>query len=409
MRLPHIIPHTSYFILFLYLWRMLHILKKELNAFFTSLTGYLVIIVFLLVNAWFLWIGNNPLNIIEGGFASLDGLFAIAPWLFLFLLPAITMRTIADEKKSGTIELLLTQPITVRQLVLGKYLAATIVAWLALLPTLVYYISVYQLGNPVGNIDAGGTWGSYIGLLLLAAGYAAIGVFASSLTDNQIVAFIVAAAGCFFVYLGFDGLAALPGLQAASRLLLSLGINEHYQSLSRGVIDCRDLLYFASLIVVFLEAARLRICRLTDVRIYRFTDFRTSVILLVSVVLLNFLAGFFLFRIDLTADKRYTLADASKRVMQQLDDNIQVYVFLDGDMSIPMKKLRGTIKETLDELKVHAGARLRYEFVDLAEETDPRELNQVYAPRATAHDRRRSKYRRQQGRAHLVSRSYHYV
>ncbi|MDR2802197.1 MAG: gliding motility-associated ABC transporter permease subunit GldF [Prevotellaceae bacterium] len=236
---------------------MFSIFKKELNTFFSSLTGYLAIVVFLAVNAWFLWIGTGSMNILDGGFATLSGLFELAPWLFLFLLPAITMRTVADEKKSGTIELLLSQPVTERQLILGKYFAATVVAWLALLPTLIYYISIYLLGNPAGNIDAGGAWGSYIGLLLLAAGYAAIGVFASSLTDNQIISFIVAAAGCFFFYLGFDGLAAL--FPSVDEQLLLFGINGHYLSLSRGVVDARDVLYFASLAALFVEAARLKL------------------------------------------------------------------------------------------------------------------------------------------------------
>ncbi|MDR3350994.1 MAG: gliding motility-associated ABC transporter permease subunit GldF [Prevotellaceae bacterium] len=236
------------------MWR---IFQKELNTFFSSLSGYLAIVIFLTVNAWFLWIGAGSMNILDSGFATLDGLFELAPWLFLFLLPAVTMRTVADEKKSGAIELLLSQPVTERQLILGKYFAATAVAWLALLPTLIYYISIYLLGNPAGNIDAGGAWGSYIGLLLLAAGYAAIGVFASSLTDNQIVSFIVAATGCFFFYLGFDGLAAL--LPSADEQLQLFGINGHYRSLSRGVVDMRDVLYFASLIIFFTEAARLKL------------------------------------------------------------------------------------------------------------------------------------------------------
>ena len=236
---------------------MFSIFKKELRTFFSSLTGYVVIVIFLLVNAWFLWIGRGPLNILDSGFASLSGMFEIAPWLLLFLLPAITMRTIADERKSGTIELLLTQPLTERQLIVGKYLAAVAVAWLALLPTLIYFFTIYHLGSPVGNIDMGGTFGSYIGLLLLAAGYAAIGVFASSLTDNQLVAFLVAAAGCFLFYMGFDGLSVL--IKPLDTFLLSLSIDEHYRSLSRGVIDWRDVLYFLSLIVLFLEAARLKL------------------------------------------------------------------------------------------------------------------------------------------------------
>jgi ABC-2 type transport system permease protein len=236
---------------------MIRIFKKELNTFFSSLPGYLALVIFLLVNAWFLWIGAGSMNIIDNGFASLSGLFELAPWLFLFLLPAVAMRTIADEKKSGTIEMLLAQPVTERQLILGKYFAATAVAWLALLPTLIYYISIYLLGHPPGNIDAGGTWGSYIGLLLLSAGYAAIGVFASSLTGHQIIAFMAAAAGCFFFYLGFDSFAAL--FPAAGEWLPQLGVNSHYRSLSRGVVDWRDVLYFVSLIALFLEAARLKL------------------------------------------------------------------------------------------------------------------------------------------------------
>ncbi|MDR0668302.1 MAG: gliding motility-associated ABC transporter permease subunit GldF [Prevotellaceae bacterium] len=236
---------------------MFTIFKKELHAFFSSITGYLVIVVFLLANAWFLWIGKSALNILDGGFASLAGLFEMAPWLFLFLLPAITMRTLADEQRSGALELLLAQPITERRLIMGKYLAAVSVAGLSLLPTLVYVASLYYLGHPAGNIDAGGIWGSYIGLLLLAAGYAAIGLFASSLTDSQVIAFLLAAAACFFFYIGFDGLAAL--LPAADRFLVALGVDEHYRSMSRGVIDLRDVLYFISLITIFLEAARLKL------------------------------------------------------------------------------------------------------------------------------------------------------
>jgi ABC-2 type transport system permease protein len=188
---------------------MFTLLKKEVNNFFSSITGYIVIIVFFVVNSLFIWVfpGNN--NILDGGYATLDSLFAIAPWIFLFLVPAITMRMFADEKRSGTIELLLTRPLSDFQIIFAKYLAALILVLFTLLPTLIYFYSVYQLGNPVGNIDTGGTWGSYIGLFFLAAIYVAIGILSSSFTDNQIVAFIIGILFCFIAYIGFDFISGL--------------------------------------------------------------------------------------------------------------------------------------------------------------------------------------------------------
>lgn len=229
---------------------------KEVMAFFSSVTGYLVAGVFLLMTALFLWIIPGNLNIPFGGYATLDSLFWIAPWLYLFLVPAVTMRLLADEKRSGTIELLLTNPITDWQLVFGKYLAGVTLVVISLLPTLVYFYSVHQLSQPIGNIDHGAIWGSYIGLVLLAAIYVAIGLFASSLTDNQIVAFVLAVVVCYFFYSGFQAMAAMPTLRFMSAFLIMMGIDEHYQSISRGVVDSRDLLYFAGVILFFLALTR---------------------------------------------------------------------------------------------------------------------------------------------------------
>ncbi|MDR1680675.1 MAG: gliding motility-associated ABC transporter substrate-binding protein GldG [Prevotellaceae bacterium] len=357
---------------------MFTIFKKELHTFFSSITGYLVIGVFLLVNAWFLWIGRSAMNILDGGFASLSGLFELAPWLFLFLLPAIAMRTLADEKKSGTIELLLAQPLTERRLILGKYFATVAVAWLSLLPTLVYFGSLYLLGQPAGNIDTGGTWGSYAGLLLLAAGYAAIGLLASSLTDNQIIAFLLAAAGCFFFYLGFDGLSAL--LPAADRFLMALGINERYRSMSRGVIDLRDVLYFVSLIALFLEAARLQLKsggRRCSSRRGALPAVRLTA-LAAGLLLINFAVANAVFRIDLTADRRYTLSEASQRVMQRIAKPLLIAVYLDGDMPVEMKRLRATIKETIDELRVYAPGKVHYKFINIAADVPPEALDNAF-------------------------------
>lgn len=236
---------------------MIALMRKEISSFLNSITGYLVILVFLLVNSLVLWLFPGVFNILEGSYASIENLFIISPWVFLFLIPAITMRMLADEKRGGTMELLLTRPISDLQIVYAKFSAGVLLVLLALLPTLVYYFSVHQLGNPVGNIDSGATAGSYIGLLFLGAGYVSIGLFASSLTENQIVAFLIAVVLCVSMYIGFDQLAELFPMGRAGLWLRQLGINEHYLSVSRGVVDSRDLLYFLSLIVVFNLATRL--------------------------------------------------------------------------------------------------------------------------------------------------------
>jgi len=231
---------------------MLTLLKKEINSFFSSITGYIVIIVFLAINSLFMWVFSGNNNIIEGGYATLDSLFSIAPWVFLFLVPAVTMRMFADEKKSGTIEILFTRPLSDFQIIIAKYLAGLILVLFSILPSLVYFYSVYQLGNPVGNIDLGGTWGSYIGLFFLAAIYVAIGILSSAFTENQIIAFISAIFMSFIMYIGFDYLSDLGSLKTIDNLVINLGINEHYKSMSRGVIDSRDMIYFISVIAFFL-------------------------------------------------------------------------------------------------------------------------------------------------------------
>ncbi len=235
---------------------MFALLRKEVVSFLSSLIAYIVIVVFLLVVSFFLWVIKFGHNIIANGFAGIDGLFVIAPMVFLFLIPAITMRMFAEEKKGGTIELLLTQPLSDIQIILAKFFAGIILVIFALIPTLVYYYSVYQLGMPPGNIDAGAMWGSYIGLLLLGAAFVAIGLFASSITDNQIVSFILAALLSAFFYIGFEFIWPLDVFSNVGLLIGSLGIFAHYESVSRGVIDSRDIIYFISLIAFFLMLTR---------------------------------------------------------------------------------------------------------------------------------------------------------
>jgi len=238
---------------------MISILKKEINSFLNSLTGYMVLVVFSVLNGLFLWVFPGEFNLLDAGYAGLDGLFFLAPWIFLFLIPALTMRFFADEFKTGTIELLATKPISNLQLVLGKYFAGVLLCLLALCPTIIYGISIYILGQPIGNMDMGATIGSYIGLVLLASSYVSIGVFASSLTENQIVAFLLSLFLCFFCYAGFEQLASLLSYTGLELAIEKLGINYHYNAISRGVIDSRDILYFASIVALFISASKLSI------------------------------------------------------------------------------------------------------------------------------------------------------
>jgi ABC-2 type transport system permease protein len=225
--------------------------RKEIQGFFGNITGYLVICVFLLLNSLFLWIFDSGMNILESGYAGIDGLFIISPWVFLFLIPAVTMRLFSEEFRLGTIAILMTRPLTDFQIIFGKLLAGMVLVVIALAPTLLYYFSVYELGETRGNIDVGGTFGSYIGLLFLAGSYVAMGLFASSLSDNPIIAFLIGMLICFVFFFGFEQLATLFPASGTQLFVLSLGINEHYISMSRGVIDSRDVVYFISLIVLF--------------------------------------------------------------------------------------------------------------------------------------------------------------
>ncbi len=236
---------------------MWQIFSKEIKGFFSSLTGYVVVIVFISLNSLFMWIFPGQLNVIETGYASLESLFSLAPWAFLFLVPAITMRMFAEEKKQGTLELLYTRPVSELEIILAKFFASWSLVLLALLPTLVFYWSVSRLGAPPGNLDAGGTWGSYIGLFFLGGIYAAVGIFSSSVTDNQIVAFIMAVLLSFLVYLGFDFIAGLAGSGKLNLFISRFGIDYHYSSISRGVLDSRDLFYFLGVIILFVFATRL--------------------------------------------------------------------------------------------------------------------------------------------------------
>jgi len=234
---------------------MYSILQKEIRSFLSSLIAYVVIIVFLIATGLFMWVLPDN-NVFDMNYANLDTLFTLAPWLFLFLISAITMRTFSEEKKNGTIEILTTKPVSDLNIILAKYFAGVILVLFALIPSLIYFYTVYKLGAPVGNIDVGATWGSYIGLFFLASCFVSIGLFSSVITDNQIVSFILSMILCYLFYNLFELIADFKLFGSWDSLVAGLGINAHYQSISRGVIDSRDVLYFISFIVVFILATK---------------------------------------------------------------------------------------------------------------------------------------------------------
>ena len=234
---------------------MKSILKKEFNSFFSSPIAYLAIGVFLVMNGLFLWVFNGEFNILNAGFADINSFFFLAPWLLLFLIPAITMKSFADEFNNGTIEILQTKPVSNWQIVLGKFWASLLLISIAILPTFLYIYTINSLANPEGNIDFGSIIGSYFGLLFLTATYSAIGLFSSSLTKNQIIAFITSICITFFLFYGLDEISDL--LQSLS--ISKLGINEHFKSISRGVLDTRDIIYFISVTLFFLFITKTRL------------------------------------------------------------------------------------------------------------------------------------------------------
>jgi ABC-2 type transport system permease protein len=234
---------------------MISIAKKELHQFFSTLTGYITIILFLIVNALYLFVLKDS-NIFDFGYVTLVSFFDFAPWIFIFLIPALTMRSFADEFKSGTFEILQTRPLTQWQIVLGKYVAILFVIIIALIPTLLYVITIHSLSS-TGDIDSGAITGSYIGLFLLAAVFAAIGLWCSSLTSNAMIAFLLSAFASVILYFGFSAISKVPVFTGnADYYIEMLGIDFHYQSISRGVVDTRDIIYFLSVIFLFLFATQ---------------------------------------------------------------------------------------------------------------------------------------------------------
>ena len=340
---------------------MYYLLKKEINSFLGSFIGYIVLITFLLANSLFLWVFSGSFNIIDNGYASLENLFELAPWLYLFLVPAITMRLFAEEKKQGTMEVLLTRPLSDSKIILAKFFGGLLLVALSLLPTLVYFYSVYQIGSPIGNIDVGGTWGSFTGLFFLAAIYVAIGLFASSLNDNQIVAFIVAMVLSFIFYLGFDfvGQSGIPN--SLANIFSWISINEHYLAVSRGVLELTDLVYFVGMVILILSITKLWIRKGWNVN-------RKSIMkqfLLFAIILfICIFSSKSTIRIDLTTDNRFSVSDAAKSIVSSLDETLYVELYLAGDMPSGLKRLQKSIEDKVNDLDVYAPKNILIKIID---------------------------------------------
>jgi ABC-2 type transport system permease protein len=234
------------------------VFSKEVNSFLNSLIAYVVIAVFLTGIGLLMWVFPET-SVLDYGYADMETLFSLGPYVLMFLIPAITMRLFAEEKKGGTLELLLTRPLSEVQIIGGKYLAGLFLVIFTLLPTALYYFSISSLGNPPGNLDTAGILGSYVGLVLLGAAFTAIGLMASSLSENQIIAFILAVFLCFFLFTGFTSIAAINVWGSYSLFLEQLGMLTHYNSLSKGLLDSRDIVYFLSVIFIFLLITRLKL------------------------------------------------------------------------------------------------------------------------------------------------------
>lgn len=337
---------------------MISIIRREINSFFSSTIGYLVIAVFLVINGLFLWVFPGNFNILDSGFADLSPFFELAPWVLLFLIPAVCMRAFSDEMKMGTMELLLTKPISLKEIILGKYFGAVILILIALIPTLLYVFTISQLGNPQGNWDVGSTLGSYLGLLFLVFAYTSIGIFSSTLSQNQIVAFIIAVFLCFLLYYGFDGFAS------SSLNISSLGMKAHFDSVARGVLDTRDLTYFLIVTLLFLGLTALKLGgKKSHAQKKGSIPYVIGITALIALILFG---NKFYFRLDLTQDKRFTLSSEAKEIVNQVDSPILVDVFLKGDFPPEFRRLQSETNQLLEEFAAY-NSNIKFDFINPSE------------------------------------------
>jgi ABC-2 type transport system permease protein len=354
---------------------MISLVKKELLQFFGSLIAYMILAVFALISALFLWFFDGNTNILNGGYASMSSFFDLAPWLYLFLIPAITMRLFSEEVRSGTMELLLTRPLSAFQLINAKLIAAFFVVFLTLFLSLVYFYSVYQLGNPVGVVDVAATMGSYLSLLFLALIFLSVGIFSSSITENQMVAFVLAVLISFFLFSGFELLADLTNSVSLSSFLLSIGISSHYESMSRGLVDSRDLSYFLTIAGIFLFLTGIALRWNTTISSFSLKTVSPFLLLIIPLIYFSYIR---LFRIDFTAEKRFTLSESSVGVLKKIDQPLMAEIYLEGDMPPGFRRLRTAIVEKLTDLQQVGKKSVYIRKVDPYKEVAAKERNAYF-------------------------------
>lgn len=330
--------------------------------------------IFLTLNWLFIWEINGESNILQYGEANLIPFFKLSPLIFLILIPAITMKSFSEEKRTGTIELLFTKPITDFQILIAKFLAGVTLVIIALLPTFVYYISVHLLGDPVGIMDDGATITSYLGLMLLGSAFVAIGLFTSSFTKSQIVSYIIAVSLCWVLYDGLGLLASFEKLGSFDFVIDYIGMSSHYDGLQLGVVDTKDVVYFISLIVLFIVATGITINRNKGIRLVKFG------IIAVILVFLNIISVFQFRRIDFTEDQKYSLSDSTIEFLESdstFNEPVFFKIYLDGELPKPLKEAQNSIKEKLDQFRIYAGDKIQYEFIDPKADPDPEEQQKL--------------------------------
>lgn len=339
------------------------LIRKELKSFFASLSGYVVLVFFLIASGLFLWIVPGAYNIFDSNMADLQPFFSLAPVLYLFLVPAVCMRLFAEERRTGTLELLFTRPLTVWQIVVAKYLAGFALVVLSILPTIVYPVCLWVLAQPAGHIDMGGILGSYIGLMFLSGIYVAAGVWTSSLTDNQIVAFLYAVVISFLLYAGLDFIGGISAFENAQADIQLWGIHYHYEPMSRGVIAFGDVVYFLSFVFLFLWLT---------VRRFKGTRLKWWIVAVVLAAL-NLWGARVYWQADITNDKRYSLSGPTKALLKKVDRPVQVDIFLAGNLPAEMQKVQYAVTRMLEEFRRISGNNFRYEIINPAETEDPEE------------------------------------
>jgi ABC-2 type transport system permease protein len=349
------------------------LIRKELRSFFSTLTGYVVVSAYLLLTGLFLWVFPGEWNVLDNGQANIDALFIWSPWILMFLIPAITMRSFSEEMGTGTMELLVTKPISEMQLVFGKFIGALSVFLLALIPTLIFVPVIGLLGQPQWNLDLGAIYGSYLGLVLLGSAFTAFGVFASALTSHALVAFLITAVSLVFGFIGFTALASFDWLGQWELPFIQLGMQSHYQSISRGLLDGGDAAYFLLLDFLLLWSARLAI-------VWKRSQKKPELLRWALGTAIAFVIYFISWGVpvhfDLTSDNRFTMTEASTDLLESLEDELFVTCYLSGEYPANWKRLEQSIRNQLQDFGRSAQGKLRFQFVDIYDIDDRQTIGQ---------------------------------